>query len=1016
MYKSVFLRNRPFASRLYHSSGQLKSLAKGNVKTKSVLEVARALQPGTKLHGYTVEKVEDVPELFLTTVSLNHDRTGAKHLHVAREDNNNVFSVAFRTTPMDSTGVPHILEHTVLCGSKKFPVRDPFFKMLNRSLATFMNALTASDWTMYPFSTQNRQDYNNLLSIYLDAVFYPQLRELDFSQEGWRLEHENLQDDNSPINFKGVVYNEMKGVFSNQQNIFAEAVQNKLLPNHTYGVVSGGDPEYIPDLTWEHLKNFHKTHYHPSNARFFTYGNFPLEDHLQYINENYLSQFSKIEADTAVPAEPRWTSPKEASVTCQPDTMAPDPDKQTTVAVNFLLSDITDIEEGTTLNIISNLLTDGETSPFYQALLEANIGSDYSPVIGYNGYTKESSFSVGLQGIHKDDVDKVKQIISETIDKVIEEGFEQSRIDALLHRIELGTKHQTSNFGLGLVMSVASMWNHDGDASEMLRVNNQMELFKKKLQNDPKYLQKKVKEYFKDNSHRLTLVMSPEEEFEEKRRAKEQEKLQNCIQNLSAQDKTKIFQLGQELQETQNRTEDLTCLPCIKLSEIDKEIKLEPTEQTEFDGIPVQYSAQPTNEVTYIKMVSFLDQVPMEMKVYVPLFTNVITKMGAGIYDFKELSHQAELYTGGLSAGTLVSQDPTDPLDFDQGVVFSSYCLERNFDKTLDLWTEIFDRSNLRDSNRLQTLIKMSAADLAASLSNAGHNYAMMHSASSLTPASQLSEMFDGVSQVSVMKRIAELEDNSKIMEHLIELGHEILNKNNLKLCINATPDFMPTALEKVEQFIETLHSDRKPEHHFVKRHTTHVTKFVATSQKTQIELPFSVNYMSKSIKTVPYTHVDFASLRILSRLLSWKFLHREIREKGGAYGGGANCTNGVMSFFSYRDPNSMETLEVFDRSIQWAANGDFTDTDVEEAKITVFQQTDKPVPPGQIGSTLFLNNISDGMRQEARNQLFSVTKENVIEAAQRYLLPDNRPSSLSFLGPENADVAGNKEWKVIKG
>ncbi|KAH3747802.1 hypothetical protein DPMN_182234 [Dreissena polymorpha] len=237
------------------------------LRNSAVQDTVRVLQPGTTLHGYTVEKIEEVPELFLTAVCLQHNKTGAQHLHVARDDTNNTFSVAFKTTPLDSTGVPHILEHTVLCGSQKYPVRDPFFKMINRSLATFMNAFTASDWTMYPFSTQNRQDFKNLLSIYLDAVFYPQLRELDFSQEGWRLEPVDLTDPNSPLTFKGVVYNEMKGVFSSQQSIFCEAVQNRLLPSHTYGVVSGGDPACIPDLTWQQLKHFHQTHYHPSNAR-----------------------------------------------------------------------------------------------------------------------------------------------------------------------------------------------------------------------------------------------------------------------------------------------------------------------------------------------------------------------------------------------------------------------------------------------------------------------------------------------------------------------------------------------------------------------------------------------------------------------------------------------------------------------------------------------------------------------------------------------------------------------------
>ncbi|KAL4217277.1 Presequence protease [Mactra antiquata] len=1015
MYKLLFQKNKSLVSRVLRVGRQLATGTNVKVKTSPVVDAARTLQPGTKLHGYTVDKVDEVPELFLITVSLTHDKTGAQHLHVARDDDNNSFSVAFKTTPMDSTGVPHILEHTVLCGSNKYPVRDPFFKMLNRSLATFMNAMTASDWTMYPFSTQNRQDYNNLLSIYLDAVFYPQLREFDFCQEGWRLEHDDLKDPNSPINFKGVVYNEMKGVFSSQDNIFAQAVQNKLTPSHTYGVVSGGDPENIPDLTWNHLRNFHQSHYHPSNSKFFTYGNFPLEEHLEFINENYLVRFDKIDVNTAVPVEPRWNQPKEERISCQPDTMCPDPNKQTTLSVNFLLSDITDIEECTTIMILSSLLIDGETSPFYRSLLEANIGSSYAPVNGYNGYTREGTFSVGLKGIHENDVDKVKQIIDDTIDEVIRDGFEESRIDAILHRIELSTKHQSSNYGLSLNMSIACGWNHDGEAPEMLKVNNQMSIFKQKLKDDPQYLQKKVKQYLKDNPHRLTLVMSPDEQYEEKRQKKESEKLTECIDKLTDEDRKRIYKLGQDLQDVQNIVEDLTCLPCIQVNEIDRNIKPEATELISIDGVEVQYSKQPTNEVTYIKMISFLDQVPEEMKVYVPLFTSVITKMGAGIYDYKELSHQIDLHTGGLNASTLVAQDPTDLLAFEQGVMFSSSCLERNLDRMFDLWTEIFDRYNLKDSNRLQTLIQMCAAELASGLSNSGHSYAMTHSSSSLTPSRKMTEMFDGVTQVSVMKKIAELEDNTKIMEHLIELGHQILNKNNLKISVNATPDFMPSALRKVEGFIETLNSNRKPEQHVVKPHVTHDDIFKATSQKTQIELPFSVNYMSKSIQTVPYTHEDFSSLRILSRLLSWKYLHREIREKGGAYGGGANCSDGVLSFFSYRDPNSMETLEVFNKSIDWAASGSFTDTDIEEAKIAVFQAIDKPVSPGQIGSNQFLYNITDTMRQRNRDRLFSATKDNIVDVTQKYLVEGQKPSSISFLGPSNSNVTDNAGWKIIK-
>ena len=622
---------------------------------------------------------------------------------------------------------------------------------------------------------------------------------------------------------------------------------------------------------------------------------------MEFIDTNYLQHFDKIDPNTSVPAEARWDSPREKSITCHPDTMAADPEKQTTVAVKLLLSDITDVSEAVTLSIISTLLVDGENSPFYQALLGANIGSDYAPEVGYNGYTKEATFSVGLQGIHKDDVEKVKQIINDTVDKVIQEGFEQSRIDALLHRIELSQKHQTSNFGLHLTFSVVSGWNHDGDAAEMLKVNNQVELFKQRLAEDPQFLQKKVKQYWKDNNHKLTLIMSPDEKYMEKQQKNEEEKLQKCIDSLTEEDKERIYQVGQELFQQQNTKEDASVLPTLHLHEIDREIKREVVSNTLIDNIPIQFSEQPTNEVAYIKMMSFLDAVPEEMKLYVPLFTNVITKMGAGVMDYKELSHQAELHTGGLNAATHVSMNPNDLFGFDQGVLFSSHCLERNLEKMLELWTEIFDRFNFRDTERLTTLIRMSAAELAAMISHMGHSYAMTHSASMLNPTAKQIETLSGITQVSIMKKIAEMEDQSRTIEHLTEIGQEVLNKNNLKLCVNATPQYMPTALKGVENFLESLKSNRKPMAKLQTDHTTHQNRFEPSSHKTQIELPFSVNFMSKSVQGVPYTHADYPTLQILSRLLYWKFLHREIREKGGAYGGGATCQPGAFSFFSYR-------------------------------------------------------------------------------------------------------------------
>ncbi|XP_063048469.1 presequence protease, mitochondrial-like, partial [Engraulis encrasicolus] len=487
-----------YGARLYRRFRDLSVV--GRCRSSSLSSAPeRALQYsiGQKIHGFTVTEVTSVPDLFLTAVKLEHDATGAKYLHAARDDANNLFSVQLRTTPMDSTGVPHILEHTVLCGSERFPCRDPFFKMLNRSLSTFMNAFTASDYTMYPFSTQNPKDFQNLLSVYLDAVFFPCLREQDFWQEGWRLENADTQDPSSPLVFKGVVFNEMKGAFSNNEQLYAQHLQNLLLPDHTYAHVSGGEPLAITDLTWQQLKEFHQTHYHPSNARFFTYGDLPLEQHLQQIEEEALSRFQKTEPDTAVPAQSPWNTPREASVCCGPDAMAPDPAKQHTLTVSYLLGDITDMFESFVLNLLSSLMVTGPNSPFYRTLVEPGIGSDFSSLVGYDGSTRNASFSVGLQGISVDDADRVKRIIDETVDDIIVKGFEEERIEALLHRIEIQMKHQSSSFGLALASYIASSWNHDGDPVELLRISQNVERFRQEVSNNPAFLQDKVRHYFK---------------------------------------------------------------------------------------------------------------------------------------------------------------------------------------------------------------------------------------------------------------------------------------------------------------------------------------------------------------------------------------------------------------------------------------------------------------------------------------------------------------------------------------
>uniref|UniRef100_A0A4W6CE93 Pitrilysin metalloproteinase 1 n=1 Tax=Lates calcarifer TaxID=8187 RepID=A0A4W6CE93_LATCA len=904
-------------------------------------ERALQYQPGHKIHGFTVKEVT-VPDLFLTAVKLTHDKTGAQYLHAARDDSNNLFSVQFRTTPMDSTGVPHILEHTVLCGSEKYPCRDPFFKMLNRSLSTFMNAFTASDYTMYPFSTQNGKDFQNLLSVYLDAVFFPCLREQDFWQEGWRLENENPTDPNSPLVFKGVVFNEMKGAFSDNERLYAQHLQNKLYPDHTYSVVSGGEPLAIPDLTWEQLKQFHATHYHPSNARFFTYGDLPLEQHLKQIEEEALSKFERINPNTEVPSQSHWSSPREDHVTCSPDALAPDPARQNTLCVSYLLG---------------------------------------------------------------------------------ENGFEEERIEALLHKIEIQMKHQSTNFGLSLASYIASSWNHDGDPVQLLQISDSVAKFRQSLAENPRFLQDKVKHYFKENTHRLTLSMSPDEAYLEKQAKAEEEKLQKKIQALSDSDRKEIYEKGLELLTAQSKTQDASCLPALKVSDIEPTIPITPVHISAAGGVPVQYCEQPTNGLVYFRAMCSLNTLPEDLRLYVPLFCSVITRMGCGGLDYRQQAQQMELRTGGMSVSTQVIPDSTQLDMYEQGILLFSSCLERNLPHMFQLWSDIFNSPHFDDEERLRVLVMMSAQELANGISYSGHMYAMTRAGRHLTPAGDLQETFNGMEQVKFMKRIAEMPDLSQVIRTLPRIKKHLLNPDNMRCAVNTTPQKLSDTAAQLESFIRDVAENRKERKprpldplndSGPSRKLISELNFQPCQMKTFFQMPFPVNFVSESIRTVPFSHEDYASLCILARMMTAKFLHGEIREKGGAYGGGARMGGGgLFSFYSYRDPNSVQTLSAFRKGVDWAKSGQFTQQDIDEAKLSIFSAVDSPVAPADKGMGRFLSGVTDEMKQGHRERLFAVTHKNLVDVAERYLSVGQRTCGVAILGPENETIKKDPSWIV---
>ncbi|XP_030631404.1 presequence protease, mitochondrial isoform X2 [Chanos chanos] len=710
--------------------------------------------------------------------------------------------------------------------------------------------------------------------------------------------------------------------------------------------------------------------------------------------------------------------------------MAPDPTKQNTLCISYLLGDITDTFEAFTLSLLSSLMVSGPNSPFYKALIEPKIGTDFSSVVGYDGSTRHATFSVGLQGMAEQDFDTVKQIISQTIDDIITSGFEEERIEALLHKIEIQMKHQSTSFGLALASYIASCWNHDGDPVDLLKISENVSRFRQCLKDNPRYLQDKVQHYFKDNTHRLTLSMSPDEKYLVRQAEEEQQKLQQKIQSLTDGDHRDIYEKGLQLLEAQSTTQDASCLPALKVSDIQPTIQYTPVQMGSAGGVPVQYCEQPTNGMVYFRAMSNINSLPEDLKIYVPLFCSVITKLGCGEMDYRQQAQRMELKTGGMSVSPQILPDTSDLDLYEQGVLFTSSCLERNLPDMFQLWSDIFNSPHFDDEERLRVLVMMSAQELSNGISYSGHMYAMTRAARSLTPTADLQETFGGMDQVKFMKRIAETEDLTTVLRKLPRIKRHLFNPEYMRCAVNATPQKMTDVAAEMERFMGNIASNRKERKpvrpHIVERSldpsgSVECRKLVSEphfqpcQMKTYFQMPFPINFVSECVRTVPFTHEDYASLCILARMMTAKFLHGEIREKGGAYGGGARMGGGgLFSFYSYRDPNSTQTLTAFRNGVEWAKAGKFTQQDIDEAKLSIFSAVDAPVAPSDKALSRFLSGITDDLKQRHRERLFAVTEKDLIDVAGRYLGIGQRTCGVAILGPENESIKKDPSW-VIK-
>ena len=976
-----------------------------------------AFKPGQELCGYTIKKIAPLETIDSVMVQLEHIKTKAKHIHILNKDKENTFGVFFRTVPTDSSGVAHILEHTVLCGSKKFNVRDPFFSMIKRSLSTFMNAFTASDWTMYPFSTQNQKDYYNLMNVYLDAAFFPKIDELSFKQEGHRLEILEKNDTDIELEYKGVVYNEMKGAMSSPGQVLGRSLLTALYPDTTYRNNSGGEPSDIPTLTWKNLKDFHARYYHPSNAYFYTYGNLPLEETLSFICEKALNQFEKIEIDSKVPSQPRWVTAQKATQAyaySDPE----DASKKYQACVAWLTCDVKDSFEVLVLTVLEQILLGNSASPLRKALIDSTLGSALSDSTGFDSDNRDTMFACGLKDISKDSVEKIETIIFSTIQEIADKGIEQNLIDSAIHQIEFHRKEITNTpypFGIKLLLSFASTVIHDGDPISCINIDEDLDKLKENIKKGG-FLENKLRQYFLENPHRVLFTLEPDTGLEQKEIKETKKGLKKLLKQMTKQDLEQIRKDAKALEALQEKQEDVSVLPTLDLVDVPPEIEIIKPDTIKNVSLSTCYDTA-TSGILYFTCPVGAGSIPSDLFALIPFFCQSFTNCGTKKNSYDKIAEIMDLYTGGVSVSPFSGSYFSEEAESHSFLAIQGKALDRNVEKLFDLIKEFIEDYGFQDFERLKSLLLQYQAGMEASIVSTGHRYAISLASRHLSKASYINELWHGIAQYQLIKEITEqfntTGNKNNVLEtlskNLIKIAQSVLKRGNFKPAVIGDSGSIIRADKQFNSIHENLLNDSQ--HSFFTPNISFEQNLPYDGWHTNT----SVSFVGQSFKTVRITHEDSPGLAVISKILRSLYLHREIREKGGAYGGFAiyNTEEGIFSFGSYRDPHIARTLDVYKKACDFIINGDYTQTDVKEAILQVCSEIDKPETPGPSAMKAFYRDITklnDDIRRQFKNSLLRLDKKRIQGIAKKYFSIDEMQKGTAVISSRTNLEKANKQ------
>ncbi|MCP5325664.1 MAG: insulinase family protein [Oceanospirillaceae bacterium] len=957
------------------------------------MRTASSAKPNQVHPDFKWLRSEYIDSLSLLIEEYEHNATGARHYHMHTENDENVFLVAVRTMPEDSTGVAHILEHTALCGSEKYPVRDPFFMMVRRSLNTFMNAFTSSDWTAYPFASKNKKDFSNLLSVYLDAVFFARLDPLDFAQEGHRLEFAEPNNPESELQFKGVVFNEMKGAMSSPVSVLWQTFTKYIYPTNTYHHNSGGEPDCITDLSYEQLKAFYQAHYHPSNAIFMTFGDISAFEHHAKFAE-YLNRFERSNKKISVADEKRYCAPvrvQEAYNFESEDGL----EGHTHHVVGWLLGHSTQLDEQLEAQFLSNILLENSSSPLRHALETTQLGSSPSPLCGLEDSNKEMCFVCGVEGSDLEDVAAVEKLVLDTLRDVAEKGVSPEQIEAVLHQLELSQREIGGDgypYGLQLILSSLGAATHYGDPISALNLDAALLRLREKAQNSD-FVRSLIEKHLLDNPHRVTLSLYPDDQFNVRKEAAEKLQLQKIAAALTAEDKSRIVAQAKALEDRQAQVDDESLLPKVTLQDVAGELLIPGADiQIVSENQNGYFYKQGTNGLVYQQLIMDLPALSDDEILLLPLLTQAITEVGSGELDYLQTQQKQSLICGNISSYSTIRS----ALENEQNTLgywsISGKALARNGAAFSDLIQDTLLNARFDEHRRIKELIAQNKMRKEQSITGHGHNLAMGLAASGMAPSAKVAYQVGGLPSILRLRELVKkLEDNNfsaSLANQLAALRNKLSGARKEHVLITDAQhiDNLSAHLKNSWQ----IAGEKAPGQFSL----PHVRECVNVAWI----VPSQVSFCAKAYPTVAADHPDAPALTVLGGFLRNGFLHTAIREKGGAYGGGASQDNGsaCFKFYSYRDPRFTETLQDFDRAIEWMLKTEHSYSMLEQAILGVISSIDKPGSPAGEAKQAYHNQRS-GRTPQWRNQF----RQNVLKVS----LEDLKRVTRTYLHDKNAST-----------